>query len=534
MKRWNGWGNVDTEYFVPPNALEYLHRVVGKGTITPDATLEDSIAGVPKSKIPLHPLVTTDAEDRLRHARGQSLPDWVAMRSGEFEVFPDGVAYPSSRDEVADLLKYAEANSIKVIPYGGGSSVLGHINPQKVNGSTLTIDMGKMNEFIDFDKESHLATFGAGIAGPELEDLLNKRGFTLGHFPQSFEYSTLGGWIATRSCGQQCYYYGRIEEDFAGGHVETLQGAMDLPPLPASAAGPDLKHLVLGSEGRLGVITDAIIRVKPIPEYEKFSAVFFPDWDHGTKAVREIINDGIGVSMCRLSDAQETVTTLELSGKVKLVNLANRGLSLIGNGPDRCLLIYGITGDKRTAHFSKRRVMQVFSAYHGFPVDFVIGDMWRKTRFTTPYLRNSLWDLGYALDTLETALPWNNVVSTLAKVKRAISDAGQEEGIKPLVFSHLSHHYQDGSGIYVTYIWPRSEDPQQTLAHWKKMKTAASQTIVANGGTISHQHGVGVDHAPYLVGEKSHVGMQYLNAVLEYADPQGILNPGKLLQKQEE
>jgi alkyldihydroxyacetonephosphate synthase len=534
MKRWNGWGNIETEYFVPPNAVDYLHRMVGDGARTPDASLEEVICKVPISKIPQHPLISVDAEERLRHARGQSLPDWVAMRSGEFEVFPDGVAHPSNREEVADLLKYAEANSIKVIPYGGGSSVLGHINPQKQNGCTLTIDMSRMNEFIDFDKESHLATFGAGIAGPELENLLHKRGFTLGHFPQSFEYSTLGGWIATRSCGQQCYYFGRIEEDFAGGHLETLRGAMDLPPLPASAAGPDLKHLVLGSEGRLGIITDAIVRVKTIPEYEKFSAVFFSNWDDGTRAVREIINEGIGVSMCRLSDAQETITTLELSGKVKLINLANRGLSLIGKGPDRCLLIYGITGDKRSAHSSKRRVMEVISTYHGFPVDFVIGDMWKKTRFTTPYLRNSLWDLGYAMDTLETALPWSKVVNTIAEVKKMISDAGQAEGIKPLVFSHLSHHYQDGSGIYVMYLWPRSIEPQQTLSHWIKMKTAASQTIIAHGGTISHQHGVGVDHAPYLVNEKSHIGMQYLNAVLEFADPHGILNPGKLIADQEE
>ncbi len=533
MKRWNGWGNLYKDYHVPQNALEYLHRVVGIGEMPPDATLESIIAKVPVSQIPVHPLITSDAEERIRHARGQSLPDWIAMRSGEIEAFPDGVAYPTTREEVAEILKFAATHKIKVIPYGGGSSVLGHINSRKQDGCILSLDMTKMNQLLELDTVSRLATFGAGVAGPDLENQLNHQGFTLGHFPQSFEYSTLGGWIATRSVGQQCYYYGRIEDVFAGGHIETLSGGMDLPPLPASAAGPDIKQLILGSEGRLGVITDAIIRVRPLPEYEKFSAVFFPDWEHGTRAVREIVNSGFGTSVLRLSDAQETITTLELSGKVKLIRLADRGLSLIGNGPERCLLIYGITGYKRTARFTRRRVLEIFRSQRGFPVDFVIGEMWNKTRFTTPYLRNSLWDLGYALDTLESAFPWSKVVPALAEIKQSIRTALEAEAITPLVFSHLSHHYQDGSGIYVTYLWPRSKDPNQTLKNWEKMKVAASEVIVKHGGTISHQHGVGVDHAPYLKYEKSVIGLEWLESVMRKADPEMLLNPGKLLGEQE-
>ncbi len=240
MKRWNGWGNTQKEYHVPPNAIEYLKKEVGSGSVPADASLEEVIKSIPESKISSHPLISNDKEDRLRHARGQSLPDWVALRSGQIGAFPDGVAYPTNREEVADLLAFSAANNVKVIPYGGGSSVLGHINPRMKDGTTLCIDMGKMNQFLDIDIDSRLATFGAGIPGPELENHLKNRGFTLGHFPQSFEYSTLGGWIATRSCGQQCYHYGRIEDLFAGGHLETLQGGMDLPPIPASAAGPDL------------------------------------------------------------------------------------------------------------------------------------------------------------------------------------------------------------------------------------------------------------------------------------------------------
>ena len=223
MKRWNGWGDVNYQYHLPETARDFLQSKAGEGGVYADAALDDVLASVPESRIPANPLVTSDPEERIRHARGQSLPDWIAMRSGEYHAFPDGVAYPTSRQEVADLLQFAAANQIKVIPYGGGSSGLGHVNPRSQDGPTLSIDMARMNRFLDFDPESRLATFEAGILGPELENLLNKRGYTLGHFPQSFEYSSLGGWLATRSCGQQCFYYGRIEEMFAGGHIETLQ-----------------------------------------------------------------------------------------------------------------------------------------------------------------------------------------------------------------------------------------------------------------------------------------------------------------------
>jgi len=533
MKRWNGWGDVNYQYHLPETAKDFLQSKVGEGGAYADAALDNVLASVPESRIPTHPLVTTDPEERIRHARGQSLPDWVAMRSGKYHAFPDGVAYPTSRQEVADLLQYASDNRIKVIPYGGGSSVLGHVNPRPQDGPTLSIDMARMNRFLDFDSESRLATFEAGILGPELESLLNKRGYTLGHFPQSFEYSSLGGWLATRSCGQQCFYYGRIEELLAGGHIETLQGPMDLPPLPASAAGPDVRQLILGSEGRLGVITDAVLRVRPLPEYEKFAAVFFPDYEHGTRAVRALINAGVETSMLRISDAQETEVTLELAGKQDLVKIAKRLLSLFGMGKERCLVIYGITGDKRTARWIRRKAFQIFRSHGGFPVDFVIGETWKKTRFTYAYLRNTLWDMGYALDTLETAMPWEKVLPAQAAMKKAILDAGEAAGIHPLVFSHLSHHYRDGSAIYVTYLWPRSPEPDQILDAWNMMKTAASKTIVEFGGTISHQHGVGTDHLPYLVYEKSAIGMDWLGAVIEHADPDHILNPGKLLEHKE-
>ncbi len=315
MKRWNGWGDEAINYPLPESAGLYLADQVGVGLALEDADFLQVLGSLEKSRLQPHGLISTGSEDRLRHARGQSLPDWVALRSGQMNAFPDGVAYPRSDEDVRALLAFARQGEVKVIPYGGGTSVVGHINPLMDNGPILTMDMSHLNRMLALDDTSQLATFEAGIVGPEVERQLNPHGYTLGHFPQSFELSTLGGWIATRSSGQQSYHYGRIENLFAGGHVVTPIGELDLPIQPASAAGPDLKQIVLGSEGRLGVITRATVRIHRLPEMEAFYGVFFRDWERGVRAVREIVQCGIAVSMLRLSNAMETSTTLALSGK---------------------------------------------------------------------------------------------------------------------------------------------------------------------------------------------------------------------------
>jgi len=288
MRRWNGWGDDAIAYPLHASAVRFLEDRVGAAQPPADIAFGEALASVPTSRFPSHGLISTDPADRLFHARGQSLPDWVALRSGRIGVFPDGVAYPADEAEVRELLRYAAAVGACLIPYGGGTSVVGHVNPLPGAAPVLTVDLGRLNRLLRFDETSGLATFGAGIRGPDLEVQLRSRGFTLGHFPQSFEYSTLGGWIATRSCGQQSLAYGRIERLFAGGRLETPVGALDLPPFPASAAGPDLRELVLGSEGRLGLLTSATVRATPIPEREEFRAIFFPNWQTGQAAAREI------------------------------------------------------------------------------------------------------------------------------------------------------------------------------------------------------------------------------------------------------
>lgn len=530
MRRWNGWGDESVDYPLPESAARYIAEAVGGGASLNDAPLENVLASVPASRLPVHPLITTAISERLGHARGQSLPDWVALRSGRLGAFPDGVAYPASDDEVSALLRFARETGTRLIPYGGGTSVVGHINPVPGDAPALTVDLRRLSRLVALDETSHLATFEAGASGPEVEEQLRQRGYTLGHYPQSFEYSTLGGWIATRSSGQQSYHYGRIESLFAGGHVETLRGPLDLPPLPASAAGPDLRHVVLGSEGRLGIITQAAVRVRPLPESESFHAIFFHDWASGAAAVRQIAQAGVPVSMLRLSDALETETTLVLSGRDRLVQWAERGLRVAGYGSERSLLIFGVTGDRGTTDRAQRWTVEVARAHGGLPVGSAIGNIWRKSRFRAPYLRNTLWERGYALDTLETAVPWSAVLSTAAEIKAAIRSGLADQGERVLVFAHLSHVYVDGASIYVTYLFRRSADPDETLQRWRRLKGAASDVLVAHHGTISHQHGVGIDHAPYLKAEKGEVGMTLLDSMRRALDPEGLLNPGKLLE----
>jgi alkyldihydroxyacetonephosphate synthase len=529
MRRWNGWGDESIVYPLPQSALRYLNETLDSGLPREDALFEDVVANLPASKLPAHPLVHVEPDIRLKHARGQSLPDWIALRCGKPGTVPAGVAFPESTAQVRDLLQYANEHKLQLIPYGGGTSVVGHVNPLPEYGPALTVSMRRLNGLIELDKESHLATFEAGVTGPEIESSLGEHGYTLGHFPQSWEYSTLGGWIATRSSGQQSFYYGRIEDLLRGAALETPSGKFSLPLLPASAAGPDLLHFVLGSEGRIGLITQATVRVRPRPALEQFLGAFFPTWEAGVTAAHTIAQERVRLSMLRLSDSLETETTLALAGHERLLQLANWGLTTLGHGAERCLMIYGFTGDSNSIRQAHAQAHDIFRSYGGLPTGKFIGRTWEKSRFRSPYLRNTLWERGFALDTLETAVPWASFNTLRYAVLSALRQSFEAQSVRALVFSHLSHIYEDGVSFYVTYLYPRQKDPDQTLAIWSNVKAAASQAIVNHGGTISHQHGVGLDHRAYLLPEKSALGMDAIKQLLQAIDPHQILNPGKLL-----
>ena len=528
MKRWNGWGRTDYIYHFADSAKAFVEKKVGKGEKIADADLESVIKKVPKSRLPENKLYSFDPEARICHARGQSLPDWIAMRYGTVNKFPDAVATPTNKEEIETILSLAKKGHFNLIPYGGGTSVVGHINIEDDRVPSLSVDLEKYNQLIHLDEISNTASFGAGVRGPDMKDTLQKHGFRFGHYPQSHEFSTLGGWIASRSVGTQCYYYGRIEHLFLGGLMHTPQGKIEMPPFSASAAGPDLRQFALGSEGRMGIISEATVRISPLPEFEHFYAVFYPDWENGFAALREMVQSRLDVSMLRLLDKFETDSTLQLSGKEKLVTLADKGLRLIGQGEERCLMLFGITGSFAGARSTLHQMEHIAHQHHGFVEKSFIGKMWFDSRFTTPYLRNNLWESGFALDTLESVFPWSKVAQVKDEIETALFTGLEKENEKLIVFSHLSHMYTDGASLYVTYLFRRSQDAEQTLERWKKLKTAASETIVRNHGTISHQHGVGSDHRPYLPQEKGELGIQAIQNFYHTFDPEGIMNPGKL------
>ncbi|MFO7662810.1 MAG: FAD-binding oxidoreductase [Chloroflexota bacterium] len=533
MRRWNGWGDDTIDYPIPPTALNFLEDILGSGIVPHDATMAEVVNAMPPSRLEGigHPLVRTEAQDRLRHARGQSLPDWVELRSGRITEFPDGVAYPASTDQIISILNFASSTGTRLIPYGGGTSVVGHINSPGGSQPTLTVNLRRLNQLSHWDSISHLAGFGAGITGPELEAQLRARGFTLGHYPQSFEYSTLGGWVVTRSSGQQSLGFGRIENLFAGGTLLTPAGRLDLPPFPASAAGPDLRQIVLGSEGRMGILTDVTLRISPRPELEEFHAIFFPSFIEGMTAVRQLVQEQLPLSLIRLSTPVETRTTLALAGHERLIGLLESMLGVRGAGEEKSMLLCGFTGRRADVHHTRRATVDICKEQGGIHVGRRFGDQWIKGRFRTPYLRNALWEHGYAVDTVETATNWENIPRTLERIEAALREglAGMDEPVH--VFTHLSHVYPQGASIYSTYLFRIHEDSDETIRRWTQLKKGASQAIIASGGTISHQHGVGRDHAPYLAAEKGALGIAAISDVLRRFDPDGIMNPGVLISE---
>lgn len=530
MQRWNGWGHDSVHMELPPQARELLQYLIGKGKSRDDCSLEGFLKKIPAPRLPEHPLITGDPKERLDHAHGQSLPDWVGMRMGAIERFPDGVARPSTVEELREVLKFAEDRHAAVIPYGGGTSVVGHLTVPEGDRPVISLSLKGLRRLKNLDSRSLLATFEAGVLGPDLEAQLRAKGFTLGHFPQSFEYASLGGWVVTRSSGQQSSHYGRIEQLFAGGDVITPKGDLYFPPFPASAAGPDLRHILMGSEGRLGILTHAAVRISRIPEKDEVHGVFFPSWEEATDAVRSVAGAKIPFSMIRLSNPTETMTNLALAGHEKQIGFLRYYLCLRGIREETgCLCLIGFTGSRRQVRASRTEAFSVFRKHKGVSAGKIMGEAWKKNRFRAPYLRNTLWDIGYAADTLETAVTWDKVTDAMLGIEKAISDALKPRNERVHAFTHLSHVYPTGTSLYTSYVFRIADTAEETLARWREIKDSASRAIMRSRGTISHQHGVGTDHARYLEAEKGILGTDLLRQIFAHIDPAERMNPGKLV-----
>jgi alkyldihydroxyacetonephosphate synthase len=527
--RWNGWGDATVTTTLAPHAIATLADLVGPSRPPNDASLATVVAGVPASRIAPLAGLSMDPADRVRHARGQDLPDWIALRSGRLPAVPDAVARPSGSADVRDLLTQAVERRWSLIPRGGGTSVVGGVTVESSDRPVVVVDLGELAGLRGLDPVSGLATLGAGTLGPAVEAALGTAGRRLGHVPQSWEWSSVGGWIATRSSGATSMGVGRIEDLFAGGHLETPVGPLDLPPFPASAAGPDLRHLVLGSEGRLGIVTDAILRTTPMPARDVVRAYSLPDWDRALDLGRTLANAGLRLSMVRVSTPLETATTIALIPSDRSRRLLRRYLGWRGLGSEACLVLVGMAGSDKLVRAVEGEVGRLVRDRRGVGVP-ALGTAWGRERLRTPYLRNALWDAGYAVDTVETATDWARLPALAEALGPALRHGLDADDERVHAYSHLSHLYPSGSSLYVTYAFRLAPDPDATLERWQRLKTLASDTIVAHGGTISHQHGVGRVHAPYLAAEKGDLGMAALETVVERFDPQGILARGVLLR----
>ncbi|MFC6041504.1 FAD-binding oxidoreductase [Nocardioides hankookensis] len=456
--------------------------------------------------------VRTDDDTRRLRTRGKSTPDLVKARTGDLTDAPDAVVRPGNHDEVAAVLALAVEHHLAVVPFGGGTSVTGGLVAARAGfAGVLSLDLVRMKRLVSVDHVSMTATLEPGLRGPEAEALLAAEGVTLGHYPQSWEYASIGGFAATRSSGQSSAGYGRFDALVVGLTVATPRGRVALGSAPANAAGPDLRQLFLGSEGTFGVITAVTVRVRRVPVQKVYEGWRWASFAEGAAAMRALAQSGLLPSVLRLSDEAETA-----------INLADPD-AIGGESSAGCLMITGYEGEPAAVEAKRAAVTAVLAGLGGTCVGTEAGEKWSHGRFDAPYLRDSMLDAGVLVETLETATFWSNVERLYADVKTALTAS---LGDPSIVLCHISHVYETGCSLYFTIAAKEAADP---LPQWERAKVAASDAMVAAGATITHHHAVGTDHKPWLAQEIGPLGVSVLRAVKADLDPTGILNPGVLI-----
>ncbi|MFM9034864.1 MAG: FAD-binding oxidoreductase [Mycobacterium sp.] len=522
---WDAWGDPELAKPLSDGIRTLLEQALGVSgveipapgldevTLSPSALAQghrDSLAAIVGREY-----VKTGDRDRLLHAGGKSTPD-LLRRKQTHQDAPDAVVIPGGEDEVAAILGYCSRNRVAVVPFGGGSSVVGGLDPVRADfDAVITLDLRRFDALLRLDEISGEAELGAGVTGPDAERLLGERGFSLGHFPQSFRFASIGGFAATRSSGQNSAGYGRFNDMVRGLHVITPAGPLDLGRAPASAAGPDLRELFCGSEGVFGVITRVRLRVHPVPETVRYEAWSFPDFPTGADALRAVTQTGTGATVLRLSDEAETGVNLATTHSI--------GEQSITGG---CLAITVFEGSAAHTESRHAETYALLAAHGGTPLGEGPARAWEHGRFDAPYLRDSLLRAGALCETLETATNWSNIPRLKSAVTEALSSALGATGTPALVMCHISHVYPTGASLYFTVVAGQRGDVAE---QWRSAKLAASDAIVANGGTITHHHAVGVDHRHWMPAEIGELGVEVLRAVKQALDPAGILNPGKLI-----
>ena len=532
--KWWGWGDPSHEAELDPGSLELLREHLGD--LRPwerPASIEE--VEIPTTRALPAAIAETvgDAnvldghEDRVRHSTGSGYVDLASRRSGRLEHAPDAVVLPNSAEELEAVLAICSREDVAIVPFGGGTSVVGGVEPRCGGRERLiSLDLARLQK-VEIDRTSMTATLGAGLRGPEAERQLNQQGFTLGHFPQSFEYATIGGFAATRSAGQASSGFGRFDELVTSLRMIAPAGELSTLQTPHTAAGPSLRELALGSEGVLGVIPEVTVRVRPVAPSERYETWIAESWEAGCEIVRELAQAEALPDVIRISDEQETRFFLALSGPSGIAgSLFERYLSLRGVGGG-CLMVIGFEGHQQSIARRRQVVSRALRGGGAVYLGQAAGRSWKKGRYEGPYLRDTLLDAGAMVETLETSHTWSRLGELYAAVGRAISGAMAQQGTPGIVLCHLSHAYPDGASLYYTFVARRL--PGEEIEQWRRVKTAACEAIVGAGGTITHHHAVGRDHLPYMKAEVGELGIEVLRAAKERLDPAGILNPGKLI-----
>ncbi|MGO1509006.1 MAG: FAD-binding oxidoreductase [Actinomycetaceae bacterium] len=550
--KWWGWGveGVAFTHDNKPNFAPFVLDRVGLDLAlggTPPPAFED--LDVPATRLPdglagelraalgeAH--VVTEAMDRVVHTYGKGIADLVRVRAGDLPRVPDVVVYPGDEDEVRAVVDLADAADAVIIPFGGGSNISGSLTPQPTETRTIvSLDMGRMNKVLEIDEEAGLARVQAGVLGPDLEEQLGARGWTSGHQPDSFRHSTLGGWIATRSSGMQSDRYGDIA-DITRGLRSVLPGkVVDLRPLPSTSTGPSVREMIIGSEGRLGVVTEAWIHVHPLPEKRLVVAYLYQNFGSALEAMRGISASDVHPSVTRVSDAAETAFSLStqkvqtgLKGKLSkgvFDLLAARGWDL----DEVCLSYVGYEGSPRHVAYQRKAVGKIVSRHGGVPLGTGPGALYDQKKFDTPYIRDFLLDKGALADVSETAAPWSRLQGIWEGVVEAARANFDALGVRGFIMCHLSHSYHSGACLYFTFAFPArtGDGALPPLEQYWQVKSAVQQAFIDGGGTLSHHHGVGTDHAPWMEQDVSEAGVDLMVGLLRSADPGRRLNPGTLL-----
>ncbi|MFZ1362083.1 MAG: FAD-binding oxidoreductase [Candidatus Nanopelagicales bacterium] len=538
------WGVPPEPIKLKAGMVAFLNERVGKlhpspqagrtNVEVPDSRISEGVLSEFQSALSAES-VTTDADARLAHSGGFSYLDIVARRGVEPKV-ADAVIFPTSKEDVVKLLALAEQYRLAVVPFGGGTSVVGGVradaevseNSDGFNG-ILAVAFDKFADLVGINDVDMTVTVQPGMTGPALERLLNPRGLTLGHFPQSWERASIGGYAATRSSGQASSGYGRSNEMIESLTVVTPRGEFDLGIAPGTAAGPDLRQVFIGSEGAFGFITSITLRIRRLPEVTRYEGIMFPTYESALAAFRELKQAQVKTAVLRLSDPQETATNLTMAVEGRTATALNKYLEVrkVAGG---CLAIVSWEGTSAQVKADRSQTWTVFKKHRGVSLGRKVGDGWEHARYSGPYLRDVLMDQGLLVETLETATRWSNMENLRNRVYQALTDslrAGNPDAPGPHIMSHLSHVYDTGGSLYVTVVAEvEADDP---VGQWERAKQAACQAIVEAGATITHHHAVGRDHAPFLAEEIGESGVELLRSIKAQVDPAGIMNPGVLV-----